>query len=403
MDIERRIIEKINGKTNEIIELSQRLIQFKSINPPGNEEEISNFLADKLRGLGFNVKQVEYAKGRPNIIAVMKGTTSEKKLLCYAHLDVVPPGDLSKWIVDPFEGKIIDDKIYGRGSQDHKFPIAPFIYAWKILDELKVKLKGDLILTFVVDEETGGFYGFKRLVEDGYFDDTDAMLYGGIGTLNSDSIIIGCNGSRTYRITVNGKGAHTAFLEEGVNAIVNAAKLIIKLQHLADKVNVRKHPITGRARMSINLIEGGSKENVVPDQCIITIDRRVTPSEDYNEVTSEILEALKEAEQEISNLKFKLEVIDGMPPATSDPDSEIVKAIKYAAKKVAGKNLKTKGIPASSDYSWYVKRTNKPVAMYSMGNAPPLAHSPNEHALISDLIDTTKVYALTMIKFLGLE
>lgn len=98
------------------------------------------------------------------------------------------------------------------------------------MEDLKIKLRGDLVFTFVVDEETGGFYGFKRLVEYGFFDDTDAMLYGGIGTLNSDSIIIGCNGSRTYKITVNGKGAHTAFLEEGINAIVNTAKLIIKLQ-----------------------------------------------------------------------------------------------------------------------------------------------------------------------------
>lgn len=131
MDIEGRIIDKVNEKTSEITGLSQKLIQFKSINPPGNEEEISNFLAEKLRELGFNVKQVEYARGRPNIIAIMKGTTGEKKLLCYAHLDVVPPGDLSKWIVDPFEGKIIGDKIYGRGSQDHKFPIAPFILLGK--------------------------------------------------------------------------------------------------------------------------------------------------------------------------------------------------------------------------------------------------------------------------------
>lgn len=403
MDFHSNLFGKIEEQREGIISLAQRLVQFKSINPPGNEGEISNFLAKELKGLGFIVKQIEYARGRPNIIAVKKGTTSEKKLLCYGHIDVVPAGDLSKWTVDPFEGRIVDGKLHGRGSQDHKFPIAPLIFAWKSLDDLGIRLMGDLIFTFVADEETGGHYGFKRLVEDGYFDDADSMIYGGTGSITRDTIIIGCNGALNYRIVVKGKGAHTAYLESGMNAIINAARVIIELKELADTVNERKHPITGTARMSINMVEGGTRHNIVPDQCIITVDRRVMPSETYEAVANEILQVLEKSKEKAQYLDYEVDMKEVFPPATSDPNSEIVGTLKQAAKAITGKGLDTGGVPASSDYAWYVKRLNRPVAMYAVGNAPILAHSPNEYALIQDIMDTTKVYALTMAEYLGIQ
>lgn len=403
MTINTRLLQKIDEKKQEILSLSQKLVQFKSVNPPGNEEEISNFLAKKLKAMGFEVRQIEYAKGRPNIIAVKKGTTGKKRLLCYGHLDVVPAGDLSKWEVDPFAGTIIGDKLHGRGSQDHKFPISPFLYAWESLNELGIKLKGDLVFNFVVDEESGGVYGFKRLMEDGHFDDTDSLIYGGIGSVTSEAVVIGCNGTTKYLITVNGKGAHTAYLEDGTNAIVNAAKLIIELQKLADKVNARKDPITGTARMSINLIEGGTRLNVVPDRCIITIDRRTTPSESGDQATREILQVLEASRKMYPGLDCKLDVEEGFPAASSDPKAEIIEILKQSAKVVIGKNLNAVGMPASSDYAWYIKRLNRPIAMYAVANAPLLAHAPKEFAYIQDIIDTTKVYALTFANYLGTE
>ena len=105
------ILERIEEQREGIISLAQRLVQFKSINPPGHEGEVSNFLTKELEALGFDVKQIEYSRGRPNIVAVKKGTTSERKLVCYGHLDVVPAGDLSEWSIDPFEGKIVDGEL----------------------------------------------------------------------------------------------------------------------------------------------------------------------------------------------------------------------------------------------------------------------------------------------------
>ena len=75
-------------------------------------------------------------------------------------------------------------------------------------------------------------------------------------------------------------------------------------------------------------------------------------------------------------------MIEVFPPATSDPKAEIVKTLKQAAKAITGRDLDAGGTPASSDYAWYVKELNKPIAMYSVGNAPILAHSPNEYAVI---------------------
>lgn len=393
----------IDQNKDQLGRLLQDLIRFPSVNPPGNEEPIARFLDEKLKNLSFTTELVEMDKGRPNVIAKLSGTTGRPRLLCYSHTDVVPPGDLEDWSEDPFSGKIDGDKIWGRGSQDHKFAIPVLMTAIKAIQDVGLRLKGDLIFAFVVDEEMGGHKGFRPLLEKGYFVDTDAMIYGATGALDGKWIYIGSNGARWYRITVLGKSVHTSKLEKGCNAIVKAAMLVLALQELADKVNRKVHSHTGSARMSVNMVRGGEKENVVPGRCIVTVDRRVTPAEDYEEVTGEIQTVLNRLKQEDPEFRFQMEVTDGPPPVEGQPDSEIVKVLQDAGEAILGVRPKVRGTSGSSDRAWYASMLKKPIAFYAITKAPPLAHAANEYAFISDLVNTTKAYAITFIRYLGVE
>ncbi len=401
--MEDRVLEIIDSKREELASFLQRLIRFESVNPPGNEGPIARYIAERLQESGFEVELVEVAEGRPNVVGRLKGSGGKPSLLVYGHSDVVPVGDLANWTYPPFEGKMLDGEIHGRGAQDHKFPIPPLIIAMDAIREAGFGLKGDLVITVVADEETGGEYGFKWLVENGYFDDTDCMIYGGAGR-SGDVIVIGANGQLATTVIVRGLGAHTGNLEKGVNAIVKANKVISRLQELAEKVNARTHSLTGKARMSINMIQAGDKINVLPDKCVITIDRRITPAENFEDAHNEIQKVPDELKAGDPELDIELITKTGMHPVASDPDSELVKVLKSAGEDIrGGEAVRVTGSQGSSDYSWYVNILGKPAASYGMSSTERRGHAPNEYVLVDDMVKTAKAYALTYMRYLGAE
>ena len=199
-----------------------------------------------------------------------------------------------------------------------------------------LRLKGNLVFVFVANEEAGGDeYGFKYLVNKGYFNDTDCMIYGGAG-MRPDGVFVASNGQLETKVTVRGRTAHTMFLEEGVNSIVAASKVISRLQELADIVNKRNHPLTGSSRMSINMIQGGSKINVLPDTCVITIDRRLNPYENPEEAKKEIQNALDKLKREEPKLDVELATRLTFPAVVSDSKAEIVRLLIETAHEITG-------------------------------------------------------------------
>ncbi|MDX1500709.1 MAG: M20/M25/M40 family metallo-hydrolase, partial [Woeseiaceae bacterium] len=109
-------------------EITQRLIQFNTINPPGDERECTRYLGAMLEDAGFQVSFFEYGEGRTSLIARLAGSGTRPPICFGGHVDVVPLG-LAPWSVEPFAGEIRDGKLYGRGSSDMKSGVAAFVHA----------------------------------------------------------------------------------------------------------------------------------------------------------------------------------------------------------------------------------------------------------------------------------
>lgn len=397
MSYEEKVLKFVDSDADEIVKFTQKLVQTPSVT--GNEGPVAEVVAKKCEEFGLEVTKVEVEKGRPSVVARFKGTVGKPCLLCYAHYDTVPPGDLSQWLHGPFSGDIADGMIWGRGSTDHKYPIASFLFGLKSLKDAGVQLKGDILFTFVGDEEKGGRKGFKYIVDHGYVDDADFMIYSGG---DGKQTWIAVNARMLCKIIVKGKSAHTMRNEEGINAILKAAKVIPRLQKLVDNVNARTHPLTKKARMSINVIHGGATENQVPDTCVITIDRRTTPSETFDQALDELKEVIEEMKKE--DPEFQAEATRDnetcKPGSESPPDSPVVKAIQKAGNRILGFVPPAVGLAASSDFAWFTERFKKrPVACYGVGGIN--MHAANECLKIENLIKATKVYALTIADIAG--
>ena len=402
MSNDEKVLNYIDDHKDEIIGFMQKLLQTKSVT--GDESEIAALMAEESERDGLEVELVEPAEKRVSVVARYKGTTGKPKVMMYTHYDVVPPGDPETWSHPPFAGEIADGWIWGRGARDNKVATCGIAMAFRAIKESGIKLKGDIVFTHVADEEKGGKFGYRVILEKGYGDDVDFLFYphGGEG----DKIGIAANGAVNYYIKVLGRSAHTSRLEDGINAVIKAAKLVGRLKPLADEVNSREYHLPGtdtvmKSRFSMNGISGYVANNNVPERCEIIIDRRYTPAETAQQTQEEIMAVIDELKAEDSefNVEVDARFEDGNPVSVSPADSDLVRAIQDAAEKVVGFRPPPAGGSHSSDHGWFVQRVHKPVASYGHGGEG--AHSANERIKVEDVLLTTKVYALTIMNIMG--
>ena len=240
-------------------ELLQRLIQFDTTNPPGNEAECINFIKSLLTEAGIETTILGQTPERPNLIARLPGQGSASPLLLYGHVDVVTTEN-QQWQHPPFEGRVVDGYVWGRGALDMKGGVAMMLAAFLRAKHEDLKLPGDVILAIVSDEEAGGDYGSKYLVEN-HPDLFDGIRYA-IGEFGGFTFYVGKQ--RFYPVmiaekqicwikaTVRGPGGHGSLpVHDG--AMAELSKLLKRL----DRRRLPVH-VTPVARLMIETIASAS-------------------------------------------------------------------------------------------------------------------------------------------------
>jgi acetylornithine deacetylase/succinyl-diaminopimelate desuccinylase-like protein len=225
---------------SEAISLFKTLIRFETVNPPGNEKPAAQYLAELLRKEGLDPLVLDSAANRANIVCRLVGSGEAPPLLLNAHLDVVPV-EASKWACDPFAATEKDGCIYGRGAVDMKNMVAMSAMCLVLLKRTGITLKRDLIFCGVADEENGGEYGAKFMVNE-HPDKVRAEYC--IGEMGGFPMAI--NGKRFYLIQVAQKG--TCWLriktqgEPGHGSITDKNSALVKAAEIAAKLGAKRLP-----------------------------------------------------------------------------------------------------------------------------------------------------------------
>ena len=279
-------------------DLLSKLIAFDTSNLPGNERPCAEFLAEYLSSKGFvtEVQALPEDSSRANIIASI-GNPAGKKLIYNGHIDVVPVSE--GWTSDPFHAEVRDGKLYGRGTCDMKGGVAAMTEAAIALVEDGFDFSGSqLMLVFVCDEELHD-RGIKHYIQSDKF---VRAAYAVISEPSSLKCCIAHRGVVRYRLSILGKSCHAGVPSNGVNAIVNAGHAILALEALAVRIAQRTHPILPAPTLTPTVISGGTKDNIVPNQVDIQIDRRTLPDESIESCMAEIIsemEYLKEGNADV--------------------------------------------------------------------------------------------------------
>jgi succinyl-diaminopimelate desuccinylase len=383
-------------RKKELVDLTIQLVRIPTENPPGNEKGASIFLKPILSKMGFKFKTYLSPKGRWNIVAERRWGRGGRRLIFNGHLDVVPAGDPSQWKYRPFQGKLEKGRIYGRGASDMKSGIASFLQAISMIDRSKIHLdRGALILHLVSDEESHGHQGMGFLTQKGVIQG-DAAL---VGEPTDLDLVICQKGALWLRISTIGKSAHGSRPHQGVNAIEKMMTLINQLNSISLD---REHPMLGKPTLNIGTIQGGTKVNIVPDQCEIEVDRRILPSERKEEVLIEIKETLDSIQFQDPYFQYRVEEIDFAEPSEVNPDEEIVKIGFEAVQEVRGEKPKIRGFSGFTDARFYINQCHIPTLILGPGGVGQ-SHTRDESVEVDSLIQAAQIYGLIIINFLSVH
>ena len=377
----------------ELLAYAGALIGAPSENPGGTEDEAASVAADILTSLGATPEIVRGDEGRPSVVARF-GDQARPSLAWNGHLDTVPAGSPDAWTSPPFAGEIRDGKLIGRGACDMKGAIAAALASAAAIARVGVPLAGSLWFHLAADEELAGIHGTKVLWERGMLDQDAAI----VGEPTELQLGMAQRGGAWVTATAHGRAAHGSQPHRGVNAITSIARLLLRLEEALPDL---KHPLIGGPTVNAALIEGGSAPNVVPDRCVVDIDRRLLPGEgDPAAVLAPFRRVIDEIRADHPEVRIDVTIREWTDAAEASPDERIVRLARAAVTEAGGGPPAAAGFSGITDARYYLNEAKIPTVILGPGSIT-MAHTADEWVAVDELVAAARAYARLFLGFLG--
>ena len=426
IDLQTRIEQWVNDHAEDVLQLTEALIRFQSEQhvPTGWEKDCQMFVAETLRGLKLELdifeptevvglsKHPAYWPGRdyhnrPNVVGIWRGTNSRaaKSLMMSSHIDVV--AGLEGGRFPPFGPVRQGERLYGRGSNDMKGGLAASIMAVRCLQELGVRLEGDLYVESVVDEEMGGSNGTLASRVRGH--NADACI---VPEPNGMMVSPAHRGGVIWDVTIKGSSGMPFGATELINPAYGIGHLIVSIQEWEKARNARTtpHPLYQAnpglpvvlSRISAGDFVPGTG-NSVPSSALLEVWAEVYPGTTLEELHDDLIGHLRQvAEQTPIIQQCEMEIgqaIRFLPGSEIPVDHPIVQAVSRTYEQVIQQAPAIRGAPFACDV--YVFNLYSPTPCVILGPRGANAHATDEWVMIEDLTALTKIFALTAADWCG--
>ncbi|HKW38827.1 MAG TPA: M20 family metallopeptidase [Burkholderiales bacterium] len=370
----------------DAVGLTQTLLRFDTVNPPGQERACARHAGALLEGWGFRVDYHEYAEGRTSLVARAGGSAAKPPLCLTGHIDTVALGTAA-WTRDPFAGETDGDRLYGRGSSDMKAGVAAILLAARSVAKRLPGTPGVVIVLTAAEE--GGCIGSQHLAQTQLLGRAGAMV---VGEPTSNAPLVGHKGSLKFHAKFRGVSAHGSTPELGVNAIYKAARAVSRLE--AFDFGTPPHPVMGGPTMNVGTFEGGQGVNMVPDEASVGVDIRTVPGMDHAALLSRLAGLLgKDAE---------LDVFSDMKAVWTEPGQAWVRKVF----EICGRHLGSPPAPKTATYNTDAGNLLKvyagaPALVLGPGEAR-LAHQTDEYCSMERIRESVAIYEAIIRDWCGI-
>ena len=283
----------VPGSHESCTSLLQAMVGFDTVNSaisgkPDAERALSVYLEDRAQSMGLDTRRLPVTGEGFNLLVAHQVDRHAPWLLFESHLDTV---SVDKMTVDPFAGRIVDGKLYGRGACDTKGSGAAML--WALSRYRRRSGPNNVAILYTLDEEIGKT-GVRTFVASQLTDLGWRPAGVVVGEPTRLRAVVAHNGVVRWRIRTEGVAAHSSNPGRGRSAIGMITEVIGAFEERYIPRLTAEHPLTGKAQCSINLIRGGTQINIIPEHCEIHVDRRLVPGEDPDTVIPAVERVLKE-------------------------------------------------------------------------------------------------------------
>jgi acetylornithine deacetylase len=408
-----------------VLDLNRALVSLPSENryPDGDEKRVQAFVEGYLEGLDCEtdvflptdvpglMEHPAYLggrnyEGRPNVVGKKEGIGEGRSILFSGHMDTVPRGE-DPWSVDPFSGVVEEGKQYGLGIFDMKGGMAAAMMALRALDELGVRLQGDVTIETVVDEEFGGANGTLACRLRGYGAD--------VAIVPEPSNLVICprnQGGSMFRISFEGKPGRSFSGEELLNPVYAAARFLeifrdYEAYHREKTPGSRFFENDPGLPAYVQGVRAAASDlplsDRVPSRCTMDVWIQCYPETSEEELRQDFVSFCEErmkGDEVLSEVRPNIEKLIRFLPGTGIPeDHEILEVATRAARQVYEEGLPVEGAPFACDSFMFNLHSDTPALIW--GPKGGNAHAPDEYIEVEPFMDLVKMYALTMVEWCG--
>ena len=399
-----RIRKRIEGYEPDMIRLQAGLTAIPALAPEnGGDGEMKKaaFLVEALREMGFPAPELCNAPddrvsdgARPNIAVRIQGRKADRTVWVMTHTDIVPPGEMKLWEYDPYECRVRDGRVYGRGTEDNQQDLVASIFAAKAFLDEGIVPESTIGILLAADEETGSGYGLDYVLENrrDWFRRDDLIVVPDAGNEEGSMIEVAEKSVLWLRVQVSGRQCHASRPALGKNAFRAASHLVVRLDGLAGIFDARD-PLYDPPESTF---EPTKKEanvpnvNTIPGEDVFFLDCRILPLYPVDDVLKTISGIADEIARTFG-VAVDLSPVQkyDAPPATAH-DAPVVRALEEAVRDVYGVRAQPRGVGGGTVAAVF-RKYGYPAAVWS--RYCHMAHQPNEYCLVENMVGNAKVYA----------
>lgn len=389
-------------KRERLIALASEAVRVKSYG--GNEDKISDLMAQRLTEAGLGVEKQEVAPGRFNVIGTWRGEGGGPSFMYNGHMDTNPAGE--GWTKDPLGGVADDEFVYGIGISNMKSANASFLHAVEVLRETGFRPRGDLVVAYVVGELQGGI-GTLKLLESGHRAD-----YFIVGEPTELTLLTRHAASFVFEIWVYGSTRHLSKREEGIDAIAKMESILPRLRAMKFS-GAASEEVSELNRVHIGIIRGAMSREFLEwrpqqlaDTCMIRCAGRFGKGQTLESAMKDLESFLQEVQKQDPEFRAEVKLVSKdrvfMPPFWSDPLSKPAVSVAKAHEAVTGVTPKIGAqTPAKffgSDAA-HLAAAGMTGLLYGPGGK--YNTMPDERVAIDEMVVASKTYARVVADILG--
>jgi succinyl-diaminopimelate desuccinylase len=399
----QELMQAIDADQDRIVKALCDMVRIKAVGPENGgtgEAERGDFLLALLKALGlseveqYDSKDPRVPSGRrPNIVVRAKGTT-DTNLWVVTHTDIVPEGDLEAWTYPPYEPKVVDGRVYGRGSEDNGQELIASLFGLVSLMKAGITPECNIGLAFVSDEEYGNAHGIEVLLKNGLFKQGDLIVVPDHGYPDGASMAVVEKSVAWAKVVVVGRQTHGSTPANGVNAFEVAARYLCDCTDRLRSRFSKSDPLFDPPESTFvpSKCEGnGYNINTVPGRQEFYCDFRVLPDYPLDDILAEMQAVAREHESKWG-ARIEVSFVERTESSgRTSQDSEVVKRLGEAISVVGGFKPKPIGIGGAT-FATPIRKAGLEAVAWS--TIPGTGHDADEYIEISGLMFDTKTYAV---------